>query len=581
MDWGGSSAVRALRQAQAVAAYARRTGCGIDEAAGALTDQDRAAQDRAARADLSGAQADLNRTGTGQAADRTGVSRRTLLGGAGAAALAAAVPTGLLRPPRASASRDPRVAIIGSGIAGLGCAYRLWTRHGIRSDVYEYNAVRPGGRIFTLRGFYDGGQYSEQHGEFISSEHAEVRWLAARFGLHLDNVNAYPPHTRAQDYRFRFDGRFWPQAALNRDWHEWGWRLFHDAAVRKAPWPTLYDKHTAWGRRWDHMPATEWIERYIPGGLGGDFGALCVSVLLDEYGGQAAQQSALNLVYLLGLYDSSASGLQPKGSPQLSGTDEKWHIRGGNDQLISGLIERLPAGTVHLGERLAAVRARGHGRYAITLSNGQSTSDQYADHVVLALPFTKLRDVELYGIELPPRQLRAIREEPMGANAKIGLQFSSRVWNTDHWTGNLYTDGVVQGGWETTVDQPGAPGILIALPGGEVGAALGPHYGLTSYQGPAPDRMVRDFLGCFERNFPGATRAYNGKAYYAWSAGDPHTGGAYSYLKTGQYTGFNGIQSRRHGGLHFAGEHTSVNFQGYMEGALRSGYRCAAEITGR
>jgi monoamine oxidase len=36
---------------------------------------------------------------------------------------------------------------------------------------------------------------------------------------------------------------------------------------------------------------------------------------------------------------------------------------------------------------------------------------------------------------------------------------------------------------------------------------------------------------------------------------------------------------RRHGNLRFAGEHTSVNYQGYMEGALRSGYRCAREIT--
>ena len=83
-----------------------------------------------------------------------------------------------------------------------------------------------------------------------------------------------------------------------------------------------------------------------------------------------------------------------------------------------------------------------------------------------------------------------------------------------------------------------------------------------------------------ERNFPGVRRAYNGRAYYAWS-GDPHTGGAYSYLKTGQYTAFNGIQGRRSGNLHFAGEHTSVDFQGYMEGALRSGYRCAVEIAGR
>jgi monoamine oxidase len=508
-----------------------------------------------------------------------------MLGTTGAAALAAAVPAWLAAPARAAgggraSGRRPAVVIIGSGIAGLGCAYRLWASHGIRSDVYEYNAQRAGGRVDTLRGFFDAGQYAEQHAEFISSEHAEVRRLAASFGLHLDSVLAYPPHTRPQDYRFRFGGRFWPQAALNRDWHEWGWRLFYDAAVRKAPWPTLYHKHTAWGRRWDHMPATEWIERHVPGGLGSDFGALCVSVLLDEYGGPVAEQSALNLIYLLGLYGSSASGLQPKGAPQLSGTDEKWHIRGGNDQLISGLAGRLPAGTIHLGERLVAVRARGHGRYAVTLCDGQSTSDRYADHVVLALPFTKLRDVELHGIELPPRQLRAIREEPLGSNAKIGLQFSSRIWNTDHWTGNMYTGGVVQGGWETTVDQPGPPGILIALPGGEAGAALGPHYGLTSYQGPAPARMARDFLACFERNFPGAARAYNGKAYYAWPAGDPHTGGAYSYLKTGQYTGFNGIQGRRHGGLHFAGEHTSVNFQGYLEGALRSGYRCAAEITG-
>ena len=69
--------------------------------------------------------------------------------------------------------------------------------------------------------------------------------------------------------------------------------------------------------------------------------------------------------------------------------------------------------------------------------------------------------------------------------------------------------------------------------------------------------------------------------YYAWSHGDPHTGGAYSCLKTGQYTAFNGTQGRQHGNLHFAGEHTSLNFQGYAEGALRSGYRCTAEITGR
>ena len=576
MNWTASPARRALRQARAVAAYARRTGCGPDEAADLLAERTALAAEGA---------------GAGRA--RGAVSRRAVLGGAGAAAFASAIPAAwpgparaLLAPPPAlrahprAASRDQRVVIIGSGIAGLGCAYRLWAGHGIRSEIYEYNASQPGGRISTLRNFFAAGQYAEQHAEFISSEHTATRLLAAHLGLVLDNVLSYPPHTHRNDYLFRFAGRFWPQAALNRDWHEWGFRLFNDAAFTKAPWPTLYNKYTAWGWRWDHTPAPEWIDANIPGGLDSDFGRLCASILLDEYGGKNGEESALNLIYLLGMDGSARSGHQPKGSPQLSGTDEKWHIRGGNDQLISGLIDRLPAGTVHLGERLVAVHSRGHGRYACTFSSGSATSVRYADHVVLALPFTKLREVELRGIDLPPRQLKAIREEPLGANAKIAMQFSSRIWNADHWTGNMYTDGIVQGGWEATVDQPGEPGILIALPGGEVGASLGPRYGLASYQGRAPERMVDDFLDCFEKNFPGARRAYNGRTHYAWSAGDPHIGGAYSYLKTGQYTAFNGIQGRRHGNLHFAGEHTSLNFEGYVEGALRSGYRCATEITG-
>src|SRR6266705_7228422 len=102
MDWGGSPAVRALRQAQAVAAYARRTGCGTGEAAEALAEP----------------------AGHG---GPFAPSRRTVLGGAAAAALAAAVPAWASGPAWAAgraraAGRDPRVVIIGSGIAGLGCA---------------------------------------------------------------------------------------------------------------------------------------------------------------------------------------------------------------------------------------------------------------------------------------------------------------------------------------------------------------------------------------------------------------------------------------------------------------------------
>jgi monoamine oxidase len=472
------------------------------------------------------------------------------------------------------------VVIVGSGIAGLGCAYRLWHEHGIASNVYEYNAERPGGRVYTLRGYFDDGQYAEEHAEFISSEQVEMRALAGHFGLPLDDVNAYPPGTHPNQYQYRFGGRPWSQTALNQDWHEWGWELFNDAAFRKAPWPTLYNRAGKWAKRWDSMSCPDWIDAYVPGGIDSDFGRLCVAILLDEYGGPVEEQSSLNLVYLLGLYDSVPSDRQPKGSPQLSGTDEKWTVRGGNDQLISGIIERLPAGTVRLGQQLVAISSRGNGRWTCTFAAGCRTYDVIADQVVLALPFTKLRDVDMRAIELPPAQLQAIQEEPLGSDSKIQLQFSSRVWNAQHWTGNLYTDEIVQGAWDATIDQPGPHGILVALPGGAGGADIGSRYHLPSYYGPAPERMVKDYLACYERFWPGITSAYCGRGYYAWSSGDPHIGGAYAYLKVGQYTAFNGIQGRQFGSLHFAGEHTSVNFVGYMEGGLRSGYRCSKEITG-
>jgi monoamine oxidase len=473
-----------------------------------------------------------------------------------------------------------RIIIVGSGIAGLGCAHRLWQEHGIATEVYEYNAERPGGRLYTLRNYFDGSQYAEEHAEFISSEHTATRALAMSLGLILDDVEEFPTGTHPDQYQFRFGGHAWSQEALNHDWHEWAWKLFSRAAFNQAPWPTLYDRSSSWAKQWDAMSCTDWIDQYVPGGVDSDFGQLCVAILLDEYGGPVEEESALNLVYLLGEYDSAPSDRQPKARPELSGTDEKWHIRGGNDQLISGLIERLPSGTVNLDHQLVSVAPRGNRGWTCTFATGSTIRVVPADHVVLAIPFTKLREVELQGIELPAPQLQAIEEEPLGTNSKIQLQFSRRVWNNDGWTGNLYTNEIAQGAWETTVDQPGPYGILVALPGGVGGADIGSRYQLPSYYGPAPQPMVDDYLACYEHFWPGISSAYCGKGYFAWSSGDPHVGGAYSYLKVGQYTAFNGIQGRQLGSLHFAGEQTSVNFQGYIEGGLRSGYRCAREISG-
>ena len=132
--------------------------------------------------------------------------------------------------------------------------------------------------------------------------------------------------------------------------------------------------------------------------------------------------------------------------------------------------------------------------YVCTFENGSTTRDVPADHVVLALPFTTLRAVDLSGVEISPLHRVAIDEEPLGTNSKLFLQFDSRVWNADHQTGNCYDDGVVQGGWEASLHQPGQAGILAALPGGEAALEWGSRFGLTGYEGIPPTSMVDAFL---------------------------------------------------------------------------------------
>jgi monoamine oxidase len=79
---------------------------------------------------------------------------------------------------------------------------------------------------------------------------------------------------------------------------------------------------------------------------------------------------------------------------------------------------------------------------------------------------------------------------------------------------------------------------------------------------------------------PGITAKSNGRAALDHWTGYPWTKGSYSYWKVGQYTKFAGVERGPEGralNCHFAGEHTSVDFQGYLNGAVETGQRAANE----
>lgn len=98
----------------------------------------------------------------------------------------------------------------------------------------------------------------------------------------------------------------------------------------------------------------------------------------------------------------------------------------------------------------------------------------------------------------------------------------------------------------------------------------------------ASARLVKDARDSLDHGgatrLPGLVEGYIGRAWVDhWSA-DPWVRGAYAVYLPGQYTKYYGFVGLAEGRVHFGGEHTATAYQGYLEGAVRSGERCAREI---
>ncbi len=208
-----------------------------------------------------------------------------------------------------------------------------------------------------------------------------------------------------------------------------------------------------------------------------------------------------------------------------------------------------------------------------------------ADHVVLAIPFTTLRNVDLSKVTISPLKQQAIANLPLGNNVKLQIQVGGHPWTKDGYSGDTLTEAPFDGSWDGSTYQT-ANGrqnteILIVVPGGAEGQGLASKYNLTQVQGPAPSALVNDALAQYEAILPGVTASWNAGPKLAWVNDgnlEPRLLGAWSQYNVGQYTGFSGVEKLAEGNIHFAGEHTSTAFQGFIEGAVRSGYRAAKEI---
>ena len=488
-------------------------------------------------------------------AEHDRISRRDVLKGAAVGAGAAVVAASSIRSASAKGAEAPKIVIVGGGLAGLTCAYRL-AQHGVKSTLYEARTSRLGGRCWTLRGFFENEQTGEHHGQYVDARHRQLRRLAAELGVGL--VDTFQQSFPSGDQGFLWiNGR---NRNGNRVFADFG--LFIDRLTADYESIGSYFCHEAGpaARAFDEMTMQEWFEQRLPGG-GNSLLAGALGIFMTSFFGLDPE-------------DMSAINLFEAFVVPYPGANERFRLEGGNDKLVQALVRNIPDGTIHTDSPLEAMWSRSDGR--IGLRFGGHATDVIADQVVLALPFTALRETDLSRLTLSNRKRRAIRTLAMGTNGKMNLQLNRSFAALD-WTSDFSSDDPHHVTWDSTYGQtdPAPRTPVLTIYNGGVGGTTLP---ASRAHAPASDASVQMMLASLARGLPDIHDAYNGRAYLDFPFLDPWVRGSYAGFGPGQYTSFWGCLGDTEEAVHFAGEHTSTHSQGYLNGGVESGARAAREV---
>jgi len=431
------------------------------------------------------------------------------------------------------------VLVAGAGLAGLTAARDL-AAMGAAVTIIDARE-RVGGRVHTVRDGFEDGQHAESGGDMIDESHEALRTLAAELGLKLTRV------LKSGFAYVRVNGAGKPRILHQAPWRGW-------AHIEKALEPLLKRYRLA-EKRWD-SPITADIARRS------------VATWLDEIGADDdLRATAMGLrgffladpeeLSLLALVDQFASTDQPAPGAM-------YRIVGGNDRLAAALAAPL-GDRLRLKTELMAVSHRGGGVRA-TVRVGKQNAQIRADYLVMAMPASLVRRVPI-SPALPGPQHDAIANLKYGRATKTLIQFSDRFWRTvgrPRAFGSPLPFGAM---WEGNEEQRGAPGILAMLAGGGASDATRDIISREDIAG-----LVRslDWLGSADATLVAWQQT-------AWET-EPWSRGGYAFFDPSFNPELREWLARPCDPIFFAGEHTSQQWQGYMNGAVESGRRAAEEI---
>lgn len=473
-----------------------------------------------------------------------------MLGGAAAAVVASGLPA-------VGLAASATIAVVGAGLAGLSAAHAL-RKAGYNPDVFEGN-TRIGGRCYSARGIFGEGQIAEHGGEFIDTDHTEIRALAGELGLALDDViAATAKNTRSL---YVLDGKPYDSADLARDWQPL-YPILQQQADEIGSYN--YRSSTPAARRFDAMTVSDWVETYVGGGRRGRLGQVLEMTMAGENAADGSQQSALNLIAAL------AVSKRAKTASLDAYSDQRFHVRGGNDQITTRLAKSLDD-RIRTATPLVAIARLPDGRFRLTFQRDTGRTDVIYDRVILALPFAVMRAA----VDFKHAGFRSLKNEaiatlPMGASTKFQMQFARRGWIEAGCNGEMrVTSRVFVTSWEATRAQPGQAGILNFYSGGTRALEAGKTNAVD-----LASTVLKDATPAL----PGLGGLWSGLMIKdAWKD-NPWSLGSYSYFSPGYQTRLGGIAAEPEGNCFFAGEHTSEQ-TGFLNSAVKSGLRAAGTVT--
>jgi monoamine oxidase len=475
------------------------------------------------------------------------IGRRSFLGGAAGLALASAFPA-------VGLAATATIAVVGAGLAGLTAAREL-RKAGYAPDVFE-GSTRIGGRCYSARGVFGEGQVAEHGGEFIDTGHTDIRAVARDLGLVLDDVlEATPKNTRPFT---TIGGKPYSVADMTRQMQPLT-PILRDQAQAVGRYD--YRSSTPSARQFDAMTISQWIATYVADGSSGQLGQALELAFSGENGADCGQQSALTLISTL-----AAAG---RSEVLDAYSDQRFHVRGGNDQIPTRLAKALDD-RISTAAALVAIARQPDGRFRLTFKRDTGLADMVYDRVILAVPFSILRaSVDFGEAGFRPLKEEAIRTMPIGANAKFQLQFTRRIWTDAGCNGELRMPApTFQTTWEVSRAQPGQAGILNFYSGGT--------RALNAGKTNAVD-LAASVLKDVAPIMPGLDSVWTGlMTKDAWKD-NPWSLGSYSYYPPGYQTRLAGIEAEAEGNCFFAGEHTSDQI-GFLNSAVKSGLRAATQV---